>query len=83
MDTPDTVKDAACDIILKAEVAALLGMIQELAEMLKVETLDGLPLMEWFVRQRKIQLQEEVRMVADHSPALAAMIQKAADQTMD
>ena len=83
MDTPDQIKDAACDIILKAEVAALLGLIQELAEKLNVETLDGLSPLDYFVRQRKTQLLEEVRMVADHSPALAAVIQTAADQTLD
>ncbi len=83
MNTPDNIKDAACDIILKAEVAALLELIQALAETLNVKTLNGLSPLDYFVRQRKAQLLEEVRMVADYSPALAAVIQNAADQVVD
>ena len=83
MNTTNEEKDAASSIILKAELAALLALVQELAETLNVETIDGLTPLDYFVRQRKVQLLAEVEELQERAPGIAHHVQIAADQTID
>ncbi len=50
----------AGQLVIKAEVSALLGLVQELAKQCGVDRLSGLTTLEYFVAQRKLQLQDEL-----------------------
>ncbi len=77
----DMKKLAAGQIIIKAEVAALLGLVQALAKQAGTNQIEGLPLLEYFVAQRRLQIQNEIS-ATDGCKELEEILMVAADQKL-
>jgi len=82
MNEKDMLNLAAGQIILKAEIAALLGLVQALAEKSGTPQIDGRPLLDYYVQERLQQLRSEAESVVSRSPELAKLLTVAANQRL-
>ena len=69
--------------VLKCEVTALLALAEEIARSAKVENLDGLSVLAYFVRQRAAELEAALRDFEVVEPGFAARLRKVVNQSKD
>lgn len=79
--TPQELQSKLADLtatqtLLRADVAALLGILEALG---KTTTLDGLSVAAYFSRQRGVELEKFLIEIEDAQPELAAHLQKYLD----
>jgi hypothetical protein len=65
--------------IIESEIRAMLGLCLAIGRVADIEKIDGLPLLEWYIRHLSQELQKTLEREEDRDPAIAAVIQQRVD----
>ena len=71
--------DSICSTV---QIEALLYLCRVLGERVGFKEVDGLPILEWFQRNKLAQVQKELLRLENASPAFAARLQAIFDATL-
>ena len=86
MDEPESLQPTVDQLMASvavqgASIEALLFLCRSVAQRSNVSEIDGLPLDDWFQRQKLLQLEEVLLRIEDRNPGYAALLQSIVDES--
>jgi|SRR5262249_12815212 len=81
MTKREELKITATVAMVHSDIKALVSLCAEIGKQAGIEELNGLPIIEWFVKERTAELSKTLVEIENASPALAAALQQLIDGT--
>ena len=81
MTKREELKITATVAMVHSDIKALVSLCAELGRQAGIEELNGLPIIEWFMKERTAELSNTLIEIENTSPALAAALQQLIDGT--